>query len=144
MIFSYHFARHVTKMGGCVRGMLVIQSSSIAPDLVLRNEKRLKKQNDHRVRYHGRPLPQYRSLHPQLHSKGVLDIIRRQSSAACPSNPGMPQLMKPSLFPHSGNSMFPSKASRAAVSALGYNKHWASQTLRQPYAYLSKLWPWPD
>lgn len=130
--------------GEYVRGMPVIQSSSIALAKVLRNENRLKKQNEHKIRYRGRPLPQYHSPHRQLHSRKSFHVISRQSSTAWSSTPVMPQLMKRNSFPRSGNTIFHNKASRPAVSALGFNKRWTSQTLRQPYAYLSKRWPWPD
>lgn len=130
VIFSYHFARDVSTVGGYVRGMPVIQSSSIALDKAMRNGDHLKKRNDHKISYHGRPLPRHCWLHLQFYSREMFHVSRGKSSTACPSNPVMLQLMKRSLFPRSGNTGCHNKASRPAVSALGFNRHWTSQTLR--------------
>lgn len=144
VIFKCHFARDVSTVGGHVKGTPAILSSSIALDRVSRSGNLLRKRNNYKIRYYARPLPRYHWLQPLLHSREIFHVIRGQPLTAPPSNPVMLQLMKRSLFPHSGNTGSRSKASRPAVSALGCCRHWTSQTLHQPYAYPSKLWPWLD
>lgn len=130
VIFSYRFARDVSTVGENIRDMPVLPSSSIVPEKVLRSEDHLKKRNEHKISFHGGPLPRPYWLQPHSYSTEIHHVIPRKSLTACPFNPAILQLMKRSSFPRSGNTGSRNKASRQAVSALGFNRHWTSQTLR--------------
>lgn len=73
-----------------MRGMDVIPSSSIAPDKGLRSGSLLKKPKNQKIKYRGRTFTVYHSMHPRLYRSGKFHVIRKKSSTACLSNPGLP------------------------------------------------------